>query len=415
MGQTRASAAHGIEKYLVLFQRKILYTADGYQTLMENSVKTTHSIVYDNCEKLTTIANDSVDLVVTSPPYPMIEMWDDGFVNLNPRIGRALERNDVSLAFELMHQELDKVWTELYRVVKNGGIVCINIGDATRTFDSTFQLFSSHSRIISKLIGLGFQNLPNIIWRKTTNAPNKFMGSGMLPPGAYVTLEHEYILVFRKGNRRPFKTEAEKALRRESAYFWEERNQWFSDVWFDLRGISQELGDKELRKRSAAFPFELAYRLINMFSIKQDLVIDPFLGTGTTTHAAMTSERNSIGYEISESFSSHIDNKTLQLPLFAYNCIVGRLDKHSNFVTERLADGKDFKSEVIHHDVPCISKQESSMIIRTIDKIEKHGSHSYSVSYKDCDKNVRTLNAMTIKKNAPKRTESEDQQTLHLT
>lgn len=382
---------------------------------MGNRLRTKHSIIYDNCEKLTAIANNSVDLVVTSPPYPMIEMWDKGFIELNPRIGHALETKDVSLAFELMHQELDKVWTELHRVVKDGGIVCINIGDATRTFDSTFQLFSSHSRIISQLIGLGFQNLPNIIWRKTTNAPNKFMGSGMLPPSAYVTLEHEYILVFRKGNKRLFKTEEEKSLRRESAYFWEERNQWFSDVWIDLRGIRQDLNDKELRKRSAAYPFELAYRLINMFSVKQDLVLDPFLGTGTTTHAAMTSERNSIGYEISESFCEHIDNKTVQLPLIANNYIAARLAKHDNFVDERLADGKGLKSLVTHHNVPCISKQESSIIVRTIGRIEKQGNHSYSVSYKDCDKNVRALNTMTVEKKAPRTTKSKDQQTLHLT
>ena len=69
--------------------------------------------------------------------------------------------------------------------------------------------------------------MPAILWRKPTNAPNKFMGSGMLPPNAYVTLEHEYILMFRWGAKREFSQEEQKRSRRESAYFWEERNGWF--------------------------------------------------------------------------------------------------------------------------------------------------------------------------------------------
>ena len=93
------------------------------------------------------------------------------------------------------------------------------IGDATRSLDKNFALFSNHARIISGCLNIGLQNLPNIIWRKQTNAPNKFMGSGMLPPGAYVTLEHEFILIFRKGRKREFKTDEEKLNRQESSFF----------------------------------------------------------------------------------------------------------------------------------------------------------------------------------------------------
>lgn len=85
---------------------------------------------------------------------------------------------------------------------------------------------------------MGFSNLPNIIWKKPTNSPNKFMGSGTLPVGAYVTLEHEFILLFRKDSKRVFESDQDKQLRKESAFFWEECNQWFSDSW-DLKGISQ--------------------------------------------------------------------------------------------------------------------------------------------------------------------------------
>ena len=103
----------------------------------------------------------------------------------------------------------------------------------------------------------------------------------MYPGGAYVTLEHEYILILRKNGKRKFTTQPEKQNRRESAYFWEERNIWFSDIW-DLKGIRQDIQQKDIRTRSAAFPFELAYRLINMYSVFGDTILDPFLGTGTT-------------------------------------------------------------------------------------------------------------------------------------
>ena len=100
------------------------------------------------------------------------------------------------------------------------------------------------------------------------------MGSGMMPPGAYVTLEHEYVLVLRKGNKREFGTAEEKKNRRESCFFWEERNLWFSDVWMDLKGTTQNLIEDSARNRSAAYPFELPYRIITMFSVKGDTILD---------------------------------------------------------------------------------------------------------------------------------------------
>ena len=131
------------------------------------------------------------------------------------------------------------------------------------------------------------------------------MGSGMLPAGAYVTLEHEYVLIFRKDTKREFSSDAEKSARMRSAFFWEERNKWFSDVW-DFKGTVQGLNHCDLRSRSAAYPLELAYRLINMYSLYEDTVLDPFLGTGTTTLASIACGRNSIGFEIDRAFSSFI-------------------------------------------------------------------------------------------------------------
>ena len=156
----------------------------------------------------------------------------------------------------------------------------MKVTDATRTLDGEFKLYPNHSRIIQHFINNGFSNMPNIIWRKQTNAPNKFMGSGMLPAGAYVTLEHEWVLIFRKGLKRSFKSENEKLKRKQSSFFWEERNIWFSDMW-DLKGTRQNIAHKNSRERSAAYPFEIPFRLINMFSLKGDTILDPFLGTGT--------------------------------------------------------------------------------------------------------------------------------------
>jgi DNA modification methylase len=168
------------------------------------------------------IEDESVDLIVTSPPYPMIEMWDEMFFNSNPDIRHEFDNSKYMNAFKLMHEELSKVWMECRRVLKEGGVICINIGDATRSFNKNFQLYSNHTIINKLFMDMGLKPLPIILWRKTSNKPNKFMGSGMLPNNAYVTLEHEYILVFRKGEKRKFNSKNKD--RYESAYFWEERN-----------------------------------------------------------------------------------------------------------------------------------------------------------------------------------------------
>lgn len=225
---------------------------------------TTHQIYNLPSQDLTQIEANSIDLVVTSPPYPMIEMWDEMFALQNPAVKSFLS-SDPAIAFELMHQEIDKVWRECFRLLKDGGLLCINIGDATRTINKKFQLFNNHTRIVKACLEIGFTNLPNIIWRKQTNAPNKFMGSGMLPGGAYVTLEHEWILIFRKCGKRNYKAAADKLIRRQSAFFWEERNKWFSDIW-DVKGTKQKIRNTQSRERNASFPLEIPFRLIGMYS-----------------------------------------------------------------------------------------------------------------------------------------------------
>lgn len=346
-------------------------------------MKTTHKIYWQNANSLYQIDDSSIDLVVTSPPYPMVAMWDEIFVSQNKSIKSHFDKGKEADAFEEMHKLLDKVWDEIYRVTKPGGIVCINIGDATRTINNNFQLFSNHARIINHCLQTGFQNLPNIIWRKTTNAPNKFMGSGMLPTGAYVTLEHEYILVFRKGTKRLFKTDIEKQLRNESSYFWEERNQWFSDVWH-LAGTGQTIKNSPTRDRSGAFPFELAYRLINMYSVKNDVILDPFMGTGTSMLAAICARRNSIGCEIDKKMIEVIKGRIDIFYAANLNAIItNRIKSHKEFIKERIdTKGKDsVKYHNYNHNCPVMTKQERGIFINAIKSINFDNNSVFEAEY----------------------------------
>jgi len=346
-------------------------------------VKTTHRALFADAKRMDAVPSASVGLVVTSPPYPMIEMWDGVFCDQDPAIRGALERGDGADAFELMHQCLDPVWSETYRVLKEGGIACINIGDATRTLAKNFRLYSNHTRITHDLLSLGFSALPNILWRKQTNAPNKFMGSGMLPAGAYVTLEHEYILIVRRGGKREFNSEADKANRRASAFFWEERNTWFSDVWMDIKGTRQEMGDRETRSRSAAFPFEVAYRLVNMFSAKGDTVLDPFLGTGTTMLAAMAAGRDSIGFEIDPKMRETIRAAADVVVDLANECIEDRLTRHVEFAVERLASGRSMKHANVPYGFPVVTAQEARIILNRLERAVQIDEDAIEVSYRD--------------------------------
>ena len=345
-------------------------------------MQTTHGIFFKDSREISALADQSIDLVITSPPYPMIEMWDGQFAALNPEIGLFLERGDYRGAFGAMHTALDPVWQELYRVMKEGALACINIGDAARTVNRRFQLFVNHARIQQKFVEIGFDALPLILWRKQTNAPNKFMGSGMLPAGAYVTLEHEYILLFRKGNKRVFATAAEKQNRMLSSYFWEERNLWFSDLW-DFKGARQETNSSELRARSAAFPIALPFRLINMFSVFGDTVLDPFAGTGTTTLAAIAAGRNSVGCEIDPCFSGPIRESILNdtKRLSKYNS--ARIAGHLDFVQSRQAARGPLKYNNSYFGFPVMTRQEKELKLAFIESAGEEAQDCYRVSYFD--------------------------------
>jgi DNA modification methylase len=262
------------------------------------------------------LSDSSIQLMVTSPPYPMIKMWDAQFATINPQIAtlwQELEADGgeetVTQIYEAMHETLARTWREVFRVLIEGGIACINIGDATRTVNGKFRLFPNHSRIIEHCEKIGFTTLPYILWKKPTTKPKykgkgAFLGSGFLPPNAYITLDCEFILIFRKGKLRQFAPHDPR--RYESAFTKKQRDEWFTQIW-DVIGTRQTTS--QLERRIAAFPDEIVNRLIKMFSVKGDTVLDPFLGSGTTVKFAMQNERNSIGYETDETLLPLIKKK----------------------------------------------------------------------------------------------------------
>jgi len=278
---------------------------------------TQHRIILGNSQQMPELASGSVQLMVTSPPYPMIAMWDGLFAKADPEIAELWQKlaadcreETVRQIYTAMHDYLAKVWAETYRVLVDGGIACINIGDATRTINGKFQLYPNHSRITEVCEKIGFTTLPYILWKKPTTKPmykgkGAFLGSGFLPPNAYVTLDCEFILLFRKGKLRKFPPK--DALRYESAFTKKQRDEWFSQIWA-FKGTRQTVD--ELERRTAAYPEEIADRLIRMFSVKGETVLDPFLGSGTTTKIAMQNERNSIGYETDPNLLPVITKKT---------------------------------------------------------------------------------------------------------
>jgi modification methylase len=362
---------------------------------------TNHKIIYNNSKFISKIPSEIVNLIVTSPPYPMIEMWDNQFSTFNKKVGLFLENKDGDSAYRLMHEELEKTWAQFDRILCKGGIVCINIGDATRKIGDTFKLYSNHSRITHVFENMGFDVLPSIIWRKQTNKPNKFMGSGMYPGNAYVTLEHEYILIFRKnGNRKFLPNEIDN--RRNSAYFWEERNNWFSDIWLDLKGIRQNTNNDYLRQRSAAFPFELAYRLINMYSVQGDTVCDPFLGTGTTTLAAIASMRNSIGYEIDKNFQKLIDSSIGCFKNVANQYVENRVLNHLEFLENQHKKGKNFKYLAKNFGFDVMTNQEKDIFIPVIKNIDRIRDGEYNVDYSDFNLKITKQNETNNVKNLKK-------------
>ena len=235
-------------------------------------------------ESMHEVKDSSVHLIVTSPPYPMIAKWDELDLFLRGREDLIISKDD----FWFQHEQLLRIWEECKRVLVDGGIACINIGDATRSLNKEFCCYPNYAKTTMNMFEMGFTPLVPIIWKKISNRPNAFLGSGMLPSNGYISQDCEYIGIYRKGGKRKFPPH--DLARYASEFTKEQRDVWFQQVW----NITGKMG----AKATSAFPKEVPYRLVQMFSCLEEVVLDPFSGTGTTSGVCGELERAFIGYEI---------------------------------------------------------------------------------------------------------------------
>ena len=257
-----------------------------------NDIKTNHKIVRGDSRQMKELSDNSAHLVITSPPY-----WQLKDYGTDDQIGY----ND---SYENYINNLNLVWQECYRVLQNGCRLCINIGDqfARSVYYGRYKIIPIRTEIIKFCETIGFDYMGAIIWQKSTTMNTSggatIMGSFPFPRNGIIKLDYEFILLFKK-NGVPAKID--KNLKELSKITKEEWNTYFQGHW-NFNGIRQN-------GHIAMFPEELPKRLIKMFSFASDTVLDPFLGSGTTSLAAKNLERNSVGYEINPKFIDMIKQK----------------------------------------------------------------------------------------------------------
>lgn len=249
--------------------------------------KTCHRFVLGDARRLGFLPDESVHLVLTSLPYWTLKRYEE-----NPlQMGHVEDYEDFL-------QELAQVWRECFRVLVPGGRLTCVVGDVclSRKQYGRHLVMPLHADIQVMCRKIGYDNLNPIIWYKISNANYEVNnGSGFLgkpyEPNAIIKNDIEFILMQRKpgGYRQP--TERQRDLSRLSKQEYEE---WFRQIW-TITGAST-------RSHPAPYPVELAYRLVRMFSFVDDVVLDPFAGTGTTSIAAIRSGRNSIGVEVERKY-----------------------------------------------------------------------------------------------------------------
>lgn len=254
--------------------------------------KTKHTIINGDSRQMSELKGESVHLIATSPPYWQLK--DYGTEN---QIGFHDD-------YETYINHLNLTWQECFRVLHKGCRLCINIGDqfARSTYYGRYKIIPIHTEIIKFCEMIGFDFMGQIIWQKATTMNTSggasIMGSYPNPRNGIVKLDFEYILLFKKQGNAPKPTQEQKE---NAAMTNEEWNTYFNGHWY-FSGAKQD-------KHLAMFPEELPHRLIKMFSFPGEIVLDPFMGSGTTALAARKLNRNSVGYEINPDFIPIIKEK----------------------------------------------------------------------------------------------------------
>ena len=238
------------------------------------------------------LPDNSIHLVITSPPYWQLKDYgDEGQIGFND-------------SYEDYINNLNLVWQECHRVLHDGCRLCVNIGDqfARSVYYGRYKIIPIRTEIIKFCETAGFDYMGAIIWQKVTTCNTtggaSIMGSFPYPRNGILKLDYEFILIFKKYGISPKVTDD---IKEQSKMSTEEWNQYIAGHW----NFPGEKQDRHL----AMFPEELPRRLIRMFSFVGDTVLDPFLGSGTTSLAAKNLNRNSVGYEINKAYVSTIIDK----------------------------------------------------------------------------------------------------------
>lgn len=255
-------------------------------------MKTLHRIIIGDSRQMDDVPDESVHLIITSPPYWQLKDYGNG---------KQIGFNDT---YEEYVNNLNLVWNECHRVLHKGCRLCINIGDqfARSVYYGRYKIIPIRTEIIKFCESAGFDYMGAVIWQKVTTCNTTggatVMGSFPYPRNGILKLDYEFILIFKKCGNPP---KVLKEVKEQSKLTQEEWNQYFTGHW-NFPGEKQN-------KHLAMFPEELPRRLIKMFSFVGDTVLDPFLGSGTTSLAAKNLNRNSIGYEINDNFLPIIKEK----------------------------------------------------------------------------------------------------------
>jgi len=249
-------------------------------------------IIIGDSRKMLEVDDNSIQLIVTSPPY-----WSIKNYGTKNQIGYG----------QTLHEylkDLYRVWKESYRVLEPGRRLVINIGDqfARSIVYGRYKIIPLHAEIIAQCEDIGFDYMASIIWQKkttmnTTGGAN-VMGSYPYPPNGMVEIDYEHILIFKKPGK---SKRVSKDIKEKSKLSKEEWKEYFYGHWY--------FGGARQIDHQAMFPDELPRRLIKMFTFVGETVLDPFLGSGTTAKVALELDRNAIGYEINEDFLKVIKKK----------------------------------------------------------------------------------------------------------